>query len=261
MNGPLQGIHGSLSNVETRLERLENLVAATTQLLVHHTESSNQGSPEAVLGRLLGKPAALREICDAASSQSTLTYRHEPGRYMTPSERSVLESLACTCRSRRSLQRRSLAWASLILSHETAFVQHLPGCPAAQLPVSDQTRKLGLTYTGLRRLLNSAVQLSFSIRSGAGGWSLSPTFTYYPTVDAKKDPAFRMMAILERSQFATSGKPETLLQWEKFVGLVLTRMVELFQTHRASPFAVDAKNRSLLHHLARAVSSFLSPYQ
>jgi hypothetical protein len=67
-----------------------------------------------------------------------------------------------------------------------------------------------------------------------------------------------MMAILERSQVATFRTPEALLQWEKLVDRVLAKMAELFQTHRASFFAVDAKNRSLLHHLARAVSPFLA---
>jgi hypothetical protein len=133
--------------------------------------------------------------------------------------------------------------------------QHLPGCPAAQLPVNDQIQKFGLTYTGLRRLLNSAVHLSFSIRSGAGGWSLAPTFTYYPTVDAKNAPAFCMIQILAHARIRVLELSQSLAQWERLVGLVLIKIIKLFQSRKASPSDLDAKNRSLLHYLAISVRS------
>jgi hypothetical protein len=108
---------------------------------------------------------------------------------------------------------------------------------------------MGFRYTGLRRLLKSAVQISFAMQFGAGGWSISPSFTYYPTVDAKTAPAFRMVGVMHDAL-----KKSLPAQWEKLTGLMLTKILKLFQTGKAFPLAVDFQNRSLLHHLARLVS-------
>ena len=150
----------------------------------------------------------------------------------------------CLCRPRQRLQRKNLVWGSLAISLETAVEQHLPGCPASQIIIStDRSHKICLTYVGLRRLLNSAVQLSFAISSGAGGWSLSPNFTYFPIVNSETAPAFRILSLLFHS--GCSGE---------LIPLAVSAVLKLFRAKKASPRAVDADNRSLVYHLTRCVS-------
>ncbi len=135
-------------------------------------------------------------------------------------------------------------------SLETASQEHLPECPASRTVEADWSRKVAFKYTGLRSILSSAVQLSFAIKSGAGGWTISPGFTYYPTVDRRNAPAFQIMNLLRGAvwDFRLSS------QWDKFVALALAKILRLFQTRRASPLAVDSNNTSLAHLAAQSVS-------
>jgi hypothetical protein len=118
-----------------------------------------------------------------------------------------------------------------------------------------------LKYTGLRRLLGSAIELSFAMNSGAGGWGITPNLTYYPTVDPKTAPAFRILGSLERSlSFVMlsgrvgSEKNFPLPQWDKIVALALAKILRLFQARKASPFSIDTANQVLTHVVARCVS-------
>jgi hypothetical protein len=155
---------------------------------------------------------------------------------------------SCMCHSLRRLQRKTIVHGSLVLSSETATERHLPGCPAKQnIAETGQNRRFSLTYTGLQRLLNLAVQLSFTVTSGAGVGSLSPRFTYFPTVDSKTAPAWRMLNLL-----VDSGLQGQL--WDKLASSVVCSIIKLFRTKKASPRAVDAGNRSLVFQLAKCVS-------
>ncbi|KAH6838338.1 hypothetical protein B0I37DRAFT_316861 [Chaetomium sp. MPI-CAGE-AT-0009] len=281
INAPLQNIYGALfgferrfenleSGFDTRLEKLENLVAAVAQLPGHNPTVAGYAqelTPEVFTRRLLAKPGACREICDAASAADAaygagLRTRFAPtapapirnGEACHSSGlSSIMGSLTCSCSTRRLRQRRDRPWGYLTFSFERATEQHLPGCPVAQIKGANQMQKLGVRYTGLRRLLKSAVQISFAMQSGAGGWSISPSVTYYPTVDARSAPAFRMIDVLDKAG-RQSGQFLHAQQWGKLTSLTLAKILILFKTGKASPLAVDCRNWSLPHHLASLVS-------
>lgn len=85
----------------------------------------------------------------------------------------------CVCRCSQPLRRTNSVCGSFSLSVDTTIEQHLPGCPATQVRSdTDRRKKTSLTYFGLQYLLNSAIQLSFMVRSGAGGWIVGSNFTY-----------------------------------------------------------------------------------
>ncbi|KAF4432636.1 Ankyrin repeat-containing domain [Fusarium acutatum] len=152
------------------------------------------------------------------------------------------------------------AWGSLRFSYETTIEQHAPGCTATEaISEIDKSNKFALTYIGLRYFLNSAIQLSFSIRSGAGGWSLGPNFTYYPMVDSRSAPAFRMLNLLMGSWFGLSPSPglNGLLDstpWRaNLLPSVVSSILNLFRAKKASPRAVDDYNKSLVHYVADSI--------
>lgn len=136
------------------------------------------------------------------------------------------------------------------MSSETVVEQHMPGCPMAGVPKVNRKKELRITYTGLKRLLNVAVNVSFSMRSGAGGLSISPSFAYRPTVDASTAPAFRMLRLLNNASKEMLLDPH---DWQKLVASILTKIIGLFRAGKASPLAVDFENQSLLHYLALSV--------
>ncbi|RYP92826.1 hypothetical protein DL770_000997 [Monosporascus sp. CRB-9-2] len=266
MNSPVQGIHSTLSEFKTRFDTLETLV---TQLLV--PQPAKNGSPQGIApavatSRLLGKPGVLRDICDAAgalakprSSETLLAMNHGATQFGINVSTYTGGSFSCLCRHRRPLQRKNVVWGTLTLSFEAATEQHLSGCPATQVMTgTNQSQKISLTYTGLRRLLNSAIQLSFAMQWGAGAWSLRPTVIYYPTVDSETAPAFRILSLIKCS---LCDALNYVLWWEKFIPSAVSAILRLFRAQKASPRAVDANNRSLVYHLARCITITSDPYK
>ncbi|KAH7219660.1 hypothetical protein DER44DRAFT_761358 [Fusarium oxysporum] len=264
---PIQGIQNTISQFETRFDGLENLLE---QLLAQGSTINGtlkEITPALVTGRLLRRPAVLQEMCDAVVTQE----RHRSkGKLSVPHERAAKFRTAfssyaggrftCLCRHRRHRQRKNASWGSLSLSHETTTEQHAPGCPATQaISEPDRTQKFAFTYVGLRALLNSAIQFSFTIRSGAGGWSLGPNFTYYPIVDSESAPAFRMMSLLMRSrhypwyEYEDRGFLEDGVWREELIPSVVSSILRLFRAKQASPRAVDDQNQSLVYHVAECI--------
>lgn len=201
----------------------------------------------------------LRDVCDAAGLRS-----RTPPSAAVPSTNKTTSTymgmnVACACRSRQPPQRKNVVWGVFAFFSEACTEQHEPGCPAAYIRGADRSQKFVLRYTGFQTLLESVVQISFAMRSGAGAWSLSPNFTYYATVDERSAPAFQMVNMLQRSAWSTlSGNNratiEELSLWARFVDVVLIDVLNLFRTGKASPLAVDSTNQSLLHHVASMVS-------
>lgn len=239
----------------------ENLEKLVTQLVV--SQSTNPGNPQSVTSqlvpaRLLAKPSLLRDIADGTDATSSnpsvddVWVNNTGGRF------------SCLCRRRRQgrVKVKNVTWGPLLFSVEAATNQHVPGCPLAQvLTVIDGSQKMSVTYTGLRNLVNSAIQLSFNMTWGAGAWSLSPSFTYYPTVDQKTAPAFRMMNLLYRSLSSISLDDEDVehnglsykIWLERLVPSATLAILRLFRAKLASPRAVNAQNESLVFSFINVV--------
>lgn len=98
-------------------------------------------------------------------------------------------------------------------------------------------------------LLNRAIAVAFSMSSGAGGFSIGPSFTYYATVDEESAPAFRLLGILERSfiYYRWYGDLNGIIE------LVSRKILSLFHERQASPTDMNSHNQSLLHLAGKAV--------
>ncbi|KLP00030.1 uncharacterized protein FFMR_02101 [Fusarium fujikuroi] len=271
ISSPIRGMQSTLSQFETRFDGLEHLLE---QLLVQGSNTNEKLqdiTPALVTGRLLGKPAVLREMCDAVVTHE----QHRPKRKPSvPHETAARVStgmssysggrFSCLCRHRRQFQRWNAALGSFVLSHEITTERHLPGCPATQFILEpDKSQKLALTYAGLRRLLNSAIQFSLTIRSGAGGSSFGPNFTYYPIVDSNRAPAFKMLRLLmscfQHNGYLTFyGYSEVPAFSEKLIPSVVSAVLSLLQAKQASPRAVNDRNESLVYSVAECIGNYYS---
>ncbi|CVK84520.1 uncharacterized protein FPRN_01987 [Fusarium proliferatum] len=271
ISSPIRGMQSTLSQFETRFDGLEHLLE---QLLVQGSNTNERLqdiTPALVTGRLLRKPAVLREMCDAVVTQEKRRPKRKPSvphetvaRVSTGVSRYTGGRFSCLCRHRRHVQRWNGALGSFVLSHETTTERHLPGCPVTRAILEpDRSQKIALTYAGLRRLLNSAIQFSLTIRSGAGGSSFGPNFTYYPIVDSNRAPAFQMLQLLGscfeyNGNLALSGYPEIPALWEKLVPSVVSAVLSLLQAKQASPRAVNDRNESLVYSVALCIRTYYS---
>lgn len=221
-----------------------------------------------VTGRLLSKPGLLQETCDAAGAQAWCrsngtppVMRRRTSHFSKTVSMYTGGRFSCLCRRSQPLQRRNAVWGSFSFSLDTTIEQHLPGCPATQvIPVKYRRQKVSLTYVGLQSLLHSAIQLSFMVRSGAGGWSLGSNFTYYPLVDSESAPAFKMLSLIMNSYHSHRESSLEYVTWVgKFIPSVVSAILRLFRAKKASPRAVDAQNRSLVCNVVKCVSTNMIP--
>lgn len=200
----------------------------------------------------MSKPSNLRDLCDevAGLPGQSETNRVESSTYSrSPSTCNPVKwsSFTCTCRRRRRYQRRQVQLGPIELYDELSLTQeHFLNCRFFQVVTDRRRRSLGFKYTGLTGLLNRAVAMAFSMSSGAGGFSINPSLTYYATVNEGTAPAFQLVHILGlvlrcniQSDYLT-----------EFVEHILTKIMKLIQDREASPTDVSSDDRTLLLYAA-----------
>lgn len=131
-------------------------------------------------------------------------------------------------------------------SGEWQTIARWPSCPMAKIN-SKKRVTLAFKYEGLARILKTAVNVSFTMTSGAGGFSISPKFTCIPTVDKCLDPAFRILRLISDCFVADHSNPEALM----IAGM--KRLIRLVDDGKPRPTAVTSTNKSLMHYAMSAV--------
>lgn len=157
----------------------------------------------------------------------------------------------CICRRRKRYQRQQLRWGPIELYDEASFSEeHYPNCKFSQIvTTSRRHRSVGLKYTGMTGLLNRAIAMAFSMSSGAGGFSISPSFTYYATVNEGSAPAFCLFrAFQDACDYCHRDDDLNGLS-----ELVSRKILGLFQERQASPTDMGSYNETLLHVAGDAV--------
>jgi hypothetical protein len=102
-------------------------------------------------------------------------------------------------------------------------------------------------------LFKGGIEVSFSSRARAGGFSVSPSFTYFPVVDGDVAPAFLVMSLLVHDTRKLRNINET--RSKTILSAAQRKLQELFCSGRASPNDVDQDSSTLLHLLCYIVRS------
>lgn len=223
-----------------------------------------------MVARLASRPGNLKTLL--ATTHATLTGDIAPGS-STASGKSQLPSTVslpapgwkCTCRGfgglRPRIQQQEVRLLGCSFRQTTHKRQHLPGCPLDQIDVGNQGQRTSITINSLAKILGVAIELSFCVRSGAGGWGISPSFTYHPTVDRNSAPAFRILELLQKACRVLSERTPTctreydMASRDRFAHSALQSIIRLFKsnTPKASPLDVDSFGQSLIYYAARNV--------
>jgi hypothetical protein len=109
----------------------------------------------------------------------------------------------------------------------------------------EMATSFSIKYSGLTRFFQKAVVLSFLAAHGAGGYSISPSFTYYPSVNEDTAPAFRIMQLvgsMTRFLYLRSSRDAALKALEHCYDSIFT----LYRRGQASPKDVNCSGQSLL---------------
>lgn len=200
------------------------------------------------LGRLVSTPGHLKELCDTMDGAPE-------ARDTGPRSRiSPARTRTCICRRRLTRSERALVWGPWRASAEASTAQdHLPGCVVYHVKGAEaSSRRWAVAFTGLQTVANRAIEVSFSCSFGAGGCSLGPSVTCYPSIDRRRDPAFRIMVLMDEACSSSLGDEFWELRSSdlvEFLELCVENMITLYRHGKTSPKAVDSYGRGVMHYL------------
>lgn len=194
------------------------------------------------LGRLISKPGQLKEYCDIMDETLGLTNSQ---RSSHRSRISMTQSI-CVCQKRVTRSRQALIWGPWqVLADAWTTHDHIPDCSYYSEGAAESSKRWAVAFKGLQGLINRAIEVSFSYSFGAGGGSMSRGFTYFPTIDRRRDPAFRIMSLFSYACLKMYEDHSTV---EEFLEQCLENIALLYRRGKASPKAVDLYGRSVLHY-------------
>lgn len=210
-------------------------------------------------------PSFLQEMCDGIEESKQkhkaaprADRAHRPisnNTIKVPGLSSQLDSnmgWKCICnRLWRVAELNEIQLGHVYISSEREVQQHWPGCPQSKSAASRTRRAWRIRYTGLTHLLKAALDLTFGLTSGAGGFSISPNFNYTPTVNKRTDNAFKVLALIKSSFSWPNCTNRELL-----MTACHRKLVKIFEGKKAVPWSVDEENETLMQYTASLLQYF-----
>lgn len=200
----------------------------------------------AILPKLVSKPDTLRKISDIErSGDAPDSLARYPGEQYLRSR--AYAEFHCTCNPRRvSKSRRRLLGPVFMERKWVTDKIHGPRCPFACFHTRSNERwSFGLSVKALSGVLHAALTISMSATFGAGGFGLSPSFTYFP---AREDsPALEALDLLRAAFYERVWSDEEAdLLFRRFIKTLQATLM----ARKWSPFDIDHRGCSLLRMFA-----------
>ncbi|CAG7564403.1 unnamed protein product [Fusarium equiseti] len=216
LQAQMENIRQALQEVEVAAIWRHN---ATNELLSQLT-TPNDGRVS-VVAKLASKPSAIAEL----------------GSYIS----------TCSCLVRKSSTSKHFRFGSFLFRDNIVTSKpHMEGCPLYVANLKSSRRRT-LSFTGIIKSLNSAIQLTFCSKTGAGGFAINPSLMYFGVVDIHTAPAFQVLILLGKRSFFALQKRDQELCFK----VVLRKLQEVFSSGRARPTDIDQHGQSLLHIMSQ----------
>ncbi|KAF9880645.1 hypothetical protein CkaCkLH20_01687 [Colletotrichum karsti] len=220
------------------------------KLIVDLISSSAAGT----LKNMVSKPSALKVICDSMTNPETMsltggsslassgTVTNEP----ICQETKIRSQFHCTCNPKRILRRQKRSLGPVSFTKEAVTKRaHAIGCPFAVFNVHDANSwSAGITFRVFRGLVSTAINISLSITTGAGGFGMSPSFTCFQM--RQTSPAFQVVKILLLASNALRRK-STNEELTKLFERGIHTLKIVITSRASSPFDIDTNGGTLLH--------------
>ncbi|KAJ0164255.1 hypothetical protein CTA2_1429 [Colletotrichum tanaceti] len=198
--------------------------------------------------RMCSKPDALRAMYELAAAEPGHGRKEDAHRHSSLQLRSgnTYLDVQCRCRTRKvQTRRRRQAGPLFFIFEAVAENNHASGCPLAGLVDPDTTWSAGISLRAFRGLVSVAVATTLSAARGAGGFSISPVFTYAPVRD--NSPAFEAVMVLRHAASLVFGGDLSRGAYGELARRGVRTLQVIFRTKRASPFDLDMRGHNLLH--------------
>lgn len=239
------------------LEGLARMQHDFTQVLQFKSMEASQSLPEQALGRLVAKPSNLESFAGQLTSLNPAAEAHtKTTAGSTMSLAGGVDFDTCSCFARRTRQRNRTRWANLEIFGDTVVHHsHFPSCRYARVPGSTSRHHMfGVRLQSVLGIVNSAIEVTFTMSVGARFGLGGPNFAYHPIVDSNVAPAFQLFGFLfaccwkmKEARRTGVGQPLLLSEWSDLTASVSTKLLDLYDQNRASPMDVDGQNGSLVN--------------
>ncbi|KAJ9424618.1 hypothetical protein QL093DRAFT_2095311 [Fusarium oxysporum] len=256
LTSDVSGLHDPLSSIETKLPSLQASVDGIAPQISLMIQAQFKSQMDEIRHSFQQAESAARQRnaqTNEILSQLHIDHRNPvPAVYKLAAKPSALSTiassvLACPCRARRLRTRKALRFGPLYLVDETTTdITHYKDCEFGFVDPK-YSRSRTLRISSIVRLINKAVELTLRTTGGAGGFSISPSFTYFAEVDENRSPAFRVFDILMRSSSSTQWAMRNCPEF--FFNSIIVKLQAIFNTGTAIPTDLGPRGCSLLHRL------------
>ena len=260
-----QGLQQSHEAMQSQLMQQRQALGRLEKLM-ENLQQDEPRPPKNLARRAASKPAAFKEICDGVyeleqkyiSSPTLDESAHSSQNRDAVAFQSLrstpIRNRLCICTHPYRLMAKEGLWRGhgYLLASEWESQGHWPSCPLSKT-VKKSRRAISLEYAGLARVVKLIIKVTFAWTSGAGGSSISPNFTYVPTVDQKSSPAFRILNLMLQYYWIENRRPSGLL-----LAAGAKRLARLLYEKRVHPAAVAENNQNLMHRAVFSVGFWIS---
>ncbi|KAF4962052.1 hypothetical protein FSARC_9842 [Fusarium sarcochroum] len=250
------GLNGPISDIQSQVPLLRGSVNAFVPQVNLAIQTQLQAQMEEIrLSFQEAESAALRrnvEINELLSQLHLQDRKQIPAIYKLASQPSALASLAastsaCYCRAKRLRTRKTLNLGFLHLTDEMmSEIPHFKDCNY-YTAYGKYSRTRTVRFTGLTKLINRAIDLTFCTTTGAGGFSISPSFTYFPMVDEERAPVFRVLSLLFQTGWELLDFDDSDSHSNKYFQAALHKLQDIFRSGKAGPTDMTSGGDSILH--------------
>ncbi|KAF4485332.1 hypothetical protein CGGC5_v006879 [Colletotrichum fructicola Nara gc5] len=223
---------------KTDMDELKSVVEALV---------SSNSDTTMILKKLMSKPDALKVVCRELPNEQPHQSLFRPNKisddlYSGEAD-GLCESLYCNCNTRRGLKRTTRRSGPAFLIKEVLVEKpHFSWCPLGA-PVYGQGKwSVGISARMLRGLASVALTITTSTILGAGGFAISPSFTYLSIRDTS--PARKALRLLGNAfdDWEWSDEDCKSLIWR-----TIKTIQTSFNSRTSSPYDIDNSGNTLLH--------------
>ncbi|KAJ4109359.1 hypothetical protein NW765_004246 [Fusarium oxysporum] len=267
LTSDVSGLRDPISSIETKVPSLQTSVdgiAPQISLMIQAQFKSQMDEIRHSFQQAESTARQRNAQTNEILSQLQIDHRNPvPAVYKLAAKPSALSTiassvLACPCRARRLRTRKTLRFGPLCLVDETTTdVTHYKDCEIGFVDPK-YLRSRTLRISSIVRLVNKAVELTLRTTGGAGGFSISPSFTYFAEVDENRSPAFRIFDILMRNRLSTHWAMRNCP--ELFFKSIIAKLQAIFNSGTAMPTDLGPRGGSLLHRLTLVAKQLINNY-
>ncbi|KAF4844857.1 hypothetical protein CGCSCA4_v007069 [Colletotrichum siamense] len=238
-----RGILHNQSNILATKTDMNELKSVVEALVASNSDTT------LILKKLMSKPDVLKVVCrefpkEHPDQSLFLPDKMSDNLYSGEAD-GFYESLYCSCNTRRGLKRKTKRSGPAFLVREVVVeTPHFSCCPLSDSVQGQSKWSAGISTNVLRGLASVALTVTTSTILGAGGFAISPSFTYLPIRETS--PSREALRLLGNAFYEREWSDQDC---KSLVWRTIKTIQAGFSSRTSSPLDIDNDGNTLLHDI------------